>query len=219
MTREHNWADNHTFRAERLHRPRSIDEIRRIAAGAEHVRAIGARHSFNAIADTHGDLIDLRDIDPAFAVDRERQQVTVGAGTTHGELADHLQSEGWALFNTPSLPHVTVGGATATGTHGSGDARGTLSADVAAIELVTATGDLATVRRGEASFDGMVVNLGALGVVTRITLDIQPAFDMRQDAFEGLAWETFQADLDAVMSAGYSVSLIASWSGSTVDRP
>lgn len=218
MTREHNWADNYTFRAERLHRPRSIDEVRRIVAGAECVRAIGARHSFNAIADSPGDLIDLRDIDPVFAIDRERRVVTAGAGTTYGELSCYLQREGWALFNTPSLPHVTVGGATATGTHGSGDARGTLSADVGAIELVTATGDVAAVRRGDVGFDGMVVNVGALGVVTRIALDIQPAFQMRQDAFEGLSWDTFQANFDAVMSAGYSVSLITSWSGPTVDR-
>jgi xylitol oxidase len=218
MTGERNWADNHAFGAERLHRPASVDELRRIVAGARHVHALGARHSFNAVADSPGDLIDLQGIDPAIVIDIERRTVTAGAGTNYGDLATHLHGKGWALLNTPSLPHVTIGGATATGTHGSGDARGTLSADVAAIEMVTATGDLVTLRRGDAAFPGMVVNLGALGVVTRMTLDIQPTFDMRQDAFEGLSWDTVTTNLDAVMSAGDSVSVLTSWTGLAVDR-
>jgi xylitol oxidase len=218
MTHESNWADNHSFVAERLHRPASVDDVRRIVADARRAHAIGARHSFNAVADSPGDLIDLQGIDPAIVIDVERRTVTAGAGTNYGELAAHLHAMGWALLNTPSLPHVTIGGATATGTHGSGHAHGTLSADVAALEMVTATGDLVTIRRGDAVFPGVVVNLGALGVVTRITLDIQPTFDMRQDAFEGLSWDTVTSDLDAVMSAGYSVSLITSWASPTVDR-
>ncbi|MSP01371.1 MAG: FAD-binding protein [Acetobacteraceae bacterium] len=125
---------------------------------------------------------------------------------------------GWALHNTASLPHVTLGGATATGTHGSGDQLGTLSSAVAGLELVTATGDLISAQRGDLDFDGMVVNLGALGVVTRVALDIQPTFDMRQDAFEGLAWDTLTGDFDAVMSAGYSVSLLTKWATPTVTR-
>ncbi len=112
-----------------------------------------------------------------------------------------------------SLPHVTVAGATATGTHGSGDGLGTLSTAVAGLEMVTATGEMAKVRRGDENFDGMVVGLGAFGIVTRITLDIQQSYEMRQDAFEGLAWDRVLADLDAVMAAGYSVSLATMWSG------
>jgi xylitol oxidase len=214
----HNWADNHTFQAARVHQPASVDDVRRIVSGASHVHAIGARHSFNGVADTAGDLIDLSGIDPDFIIDPEQRTVTVGAGTNYGELAAFLQSRNLALHNTASLPHVTIGGAIATGTHGSGDGLGTLSAAVAGLELVTATGDLLTIRRGDARFDGMVVSLGALGVVTRVTLDIQPGFDMRQDAFEGLPWDTVLTDLDAVMSAGYSVSLMTKWSGATVGR-
>jgi xylitol oxidase len=117
-----------------------------------------------------------------------------------------------------SLPHVSVAGATATGTHGSGNGLGNLSTAVAALDIVCATGDLITVRRGNRDFDGVVVSLGAFGIVTRLTLDIQPAFEMRQDAFEGLPWATVLSDLDAVMSAGYSVSLMTSWSGPTITR-
>ncbi len=144
--------------------------------------------------------------------------MTAGAGTNYGELAAWLHREGWALHNTASLPHITLAGAVATGTHGSGDTCGTLSSAVAAIEMITADGDLRTVRRGERDFNGMVVSLGALGVATRVTLDIQPTFDMRQDAFVGLPWDTLLSDLDAVMAAGYSVSLLTKWSGPTVAR-
>lgn len=218
MTREHNWADNHTFAAARIHYPASVSEVRKLVAGASRIRAIGARHSFNGIADSPGELIDLSRIDPGFVIDRERRTVTVGAGTTYSVLAARLQREGLALHNMASLPHVTVAGATATGTHGSGDRLGNLSTAVAGLEIVTATGDVVTIRRGDGDFEGMVVGLGAFGIVTRVTLDIQPSFDMRQDAFEGLPWETVLSSFGAVMSAGYSVSLMTMWSPSTVTR-
>ena len=218
MKREHNWADNYTFSAGRIHRPASLDEVRRLVATSPRIRAIGTRHSFNGVADSAGELVDLRDIDPGFVIDPERRTVTVGAATNYGVLAAHLQLMGWALHNMASLPHVSVAGAIMTGTHGSGDRLGNLATAVAALELVCATGDLLTIRRGDPGFDGAVVALGALGIVTRVTLDIEPAFAMRQDAFEGLAWAALLADLDAVMSAGYSVSLMTSWSGPTVSR-
>ena len=218
MTREHNWADNYTFSAARIHRPASVDEVRRLVARSPHIRAIGARHSFNGIADSPGELIDVAGIDPDFAIDPERRTVTVGAGTSYGVLASHLHKGDWTLHNMASLPHVSVAGAVATGTHGSGDRLGNLSTAVAALELVTATGAFVTIRRGDPDFDGTVVALGALGIVTRVTLDIEPAFEMRQDAYEGLPWDTVLSDFDAVMSAGYSVSLMTSWSEPTVSR-
>ena len=218
MTREHNWADNYTFSAGRIHRPLSVDEARSMVAQSSCIRALGSRHSFNGIADFPGDLIDLGSIDPGFFIDPERRTVTVGGGTNHGILANYLHRAGWALHNMASLPHVSVAGATATGTHGSGDRLGNLSTAVAALDIVTATGDLVTIRRGDPGFDGVVVALGALGVITRVTLDIQPEFQIRQDAFEGLPWATVLSDFDAIMSAGYSVSLMTSWSDSTVTR-
>jgi xylitol oxidase len=218
MPPEQNWAYNHTFSARAIHRPESIDEVRHVVAAAHRIHAVGSRHSFNGIADSAGALIDLGGIDPEFVIDPDRRTVTAGAGANYGVLAAWLHPQGWALHNMASLPHVTIGGATATGTHGSGDRLPTLSAAVAELEIVTATGDMHVVRRGDRYFDGMVVSLGTLGVVTRIALDIQPAFSMRQDAFEGLEWDTMLADLDAVMSAGYSVSLLTKWSGPAVTR-
>jgi len=130
MTRKHNWADNYTFSAARIHRPVSVDEVRGLVARSSHVRAIGARHSFNGIADSAGDLIDLSSIDPGFLIDARRGTVTVGGGTNYGVLAAHLHRAGWALHNMASLPHVSVAGAIATGTHGSGDRLGNLSSTV-----------------------------------------------------------------------------------------
>jgi xylitol oxidase len=218
MSREHNWADNYSFKAERIHRATTVDEAHRLVAGSARIRPIGARHSFNGIADSPGDLIDLSDIDPQITIDYDGQTVTVGAATNYGTLASTLHAQGWALHNTASLPHISIAGAIATGTHGSGDTNGNLGTAVAGLELVTATGDLMHVRRGDADFDGMVVGLGAFGVVTRVTLDIQPTFDTRQDEFVALPWAAVLSNLDAVMSAAYSVSLMTSWSGDAVNR-
>ncbi|MEA2739253.1 MAG: alditol oxidase, partial [Acetobacteraceae bacterium] len=160
MARERNWADNHTFAAARIVCPESIDEARRLVAAAPRIRAIGTRHSFNGIADSSGEIIDLGRLDPDFRIDPDRLSVTLGANTSYGSLAAHLQSKGYALHNMGSLPHISVAGAVATGTHGSGDGNGNLSTAVRGLELILAGGDLVRVRRGDPGFDGMVVGLG-----------------------------------------------------------
>jgi alditol oxidase len=218
MMREHNWSDTYTYRAARIHHPRSVDEIRRIVAQAPKIRAVATRHTFNGITDTTGELISLRDLRSDPAVDHDRQTVTVTAGTTYGELASALHAQGFALHNLGSLPHISVAGAIATGTHGSGDRNPALSSAVAALELVTATGDLVEIHRGESGFAGIVVGLGAFGIITRIALDIEPTYQVRQDAFAGLPWSAVFSDLDAIMASAYSVSLMTHWSGETVDR-
>jgi xylitol oxidase len=217
MAREHNWADNHTFTASRIHCPETIDEARRIVATSPSIRAVGTRHSFNGIADS-AEMIDMRDVPPHFTIDAELMTVTTGAAASYGALAAYLQTNGYALHNMGSLPHISVAGATATGTHGSGDRNGTLSSAVAGLEIITPAGDLMHIRRGDAGFDGMVVGLGAFGIVTRVTLDIRPSYMMRQDAFIALPWTTVLEDFDAVSSAAYSVSLMTKWGGDTVDR-
>lgn len=210
---ERNWAGNVTFRAARLHHPRTLDEVCDLVAGAPRVRALGTRHSFNDIADTGGDLIALDALDGLIDIDTERRLVRVPAGIRYGDLAVQLDSAGWALANLASLPHISVIGAVATATHGSGDANPTLSAAVAAVEIVDGTGTTRTVERGEADFDGMVVGVGLLGVVTRLSLDIIPTFSLRQDIYRGLAWERLLGDFDTITSAGYSVSINPDWGG------
>lgn len=215
---ERNWAGNYAYQAARLAHPESTAELKDLVAGAGKVRALGSRHSFNDIADTSGVLVVLDMLDAGISVDTQNMTVTVSGGTRYGTLAAELQRQGLALHNLASLPHISVAGAVATATHGSGDGNGNLATAVAALELVTADGTVVTARRGDADFDGMVVGLGALGIVSRLTLDIEPSFGVAQTVFEGLDWEQILESFDAVTSSAYSVSLFTDWSGATVGQ-
>ena len=208
--REVNWAGNHRYRAERIHRPSTLEEVQEIVAEAGRVRALGSRHSFNAIADA-SDLVTLSALPTDVVLDRAARTVSFGAGITYGELAGALKGEGMALENLASLPHISVAGAVATATHGSGDANGNLATAVAALEMVTSSGDVVTAARGDPDFDGLVVGLGALGVVTRLALDVEPAYEVRQRVFEDLAWDRLFESFDAITGAGYSVSVLTRW--------
>ena len=211
-----NWAGNYRYRAARLHRPASVEQLQEVVAGARRVRVLGSRHSFTGIADAD-ELVSLRDLPAGVAVDRDAGTVVCSAGLTYGELAQALQREGLALHNLASLPHISVAGAVATATHGSGDGNGNLATAVAGLELVTSSGELLTVSRGDPDFDGLVVGLGATGAVTRLTLDVEPAYQLRQRVFEGLAWDALYEHLDEITGAGYSVSVFTRWAG-TVDQ-
>lgn len=214
---ELNWAGNYRYGATATHRPRTLDEVRALVTAAPKVRAVGSRHSFNSIADSSGILISLEDMEPDICIDPAALTVSVSGGTRYGTLAAELDRRGFALANLASLPHISVAGAIATATHGSGDANGNLATSVTSLELVCADGSVRTLSRGTSpGFDGAVVGLGALGVVTRVTLDIEPHFEVRQDVFEQLPWGTVLEDFDAVTSSAYSVSLFTDWSGSTV---
>jgi alditol oxidase len=213
---ERNWAGNHSYRAERLHRPATVERLREIVAAAPRVRVLGSRHSFNDIADSQ-ELVSLAGLPADVVVDRAAGTVSFGAGLTYGELARVLGDEGLALYNLASLPHISVAGAVATATHGSGDASGNLATAVAGLEMVTSDGDVHRAARGDADFDGLVVGLGALGAVTRITLDVEPAYEVRQRVFEGLAWNALYEHFDAISGSGYSVSVFTRW-GEVADQ-
>lgn len=201
-----NWASCHTYQATTLHRPTSLDELRAIVARAPKIHALGSRHSFNDVADS-AELVTVEGLGQEIEIDPSARTVTVNAAMRYGELARAIDREGWALHNMASLPHISVGGAVATATHGSGDRNGNLATAVAGIELVTSEGDVLRVARGDDDFAGMVVGVGALGVVTRLTLDVQPSYLMRQEVFGHLAWEVLFDNFDAVMGSADSVSL------------
>ena len=209
-----NWAGNLTYGAHTVHRPTTVDELRDVVRAATRVRAIGSRHSFNRIADTDDAQVSVADLPVVVDVDESARLVTVSAGLRYGELVEQLDAAGWALPNLASLPHISVAGAIATGTHGSGDRNGSLAAAVAAIRLVRADGELVDVRRGDPDFEGAVVSLGRLGVLTSVTLDVVPTFEVRQDLFEHLPWADVEQHLDAVTSSAYSVSMFTDWSES-----
>ncbi len=209
---ETNWAGNLTYGSTGVHRPESLDALVDVVRGSTRLRALGSKHSFNRIADTDGAHVSVAELPPVVDVDESAGQVTVSAGLRYGELVEQLDSAGWALPNLASLPHISVGGAIATGTHGSGDGNGSLASAVAAIRLVGANGSLHDLRRKDPDFDGAVVSLGALGVVTSVTLDVVPTFEVRQDLFEHLPWSDVATHLDAITSSAYSVSMFTDWS-------
>ncbi|HZK58432.1 MAG TPA: FAD-binding protein [Cryobacterium sp.] len=219
MAEELNWARNYRYGAEAIVRPATLDQVRGTVASAAHVHALGSRHSFNDGADSAGVLVSLENLDPGIVVDAQAGTVAVSGGTRYGTLAEALHRQGFALHNLASLPHISVAGAIATATHGSGNRNGNLATAVRALEIVTADGELLTVSRADTpDFAGMVVGLGALGVVTRVTLDIQPAFEVRQDVFENLPWVRVLEHFDEVTSSAYSVSLFTDWRGDTVGQ-
>jgi xylitol oxidase len=206
-----NWAGNLTYGATALHEPTSVEELQELIAGATRVRAVGSRHSFNRIADTDHAQVSVARLPVRIDIDESAREVTVSAGLRYGELVRRLDGAGWALHNLASLPHISVAGAIATGTHGSGDRNGSLASAVAALQVVGADGELREVSRGDDDFNAVVVSLGSVGVVTAVSLDIQPTFEVRQDLFENLPWSDVADHFDEITSAAYSVSMFTDW--------
>jgi xylitol oxidase len=212
-----NWAGNVTFAAARVHQPASVEALCAVVGRSPRIRALGSGHSFSLVADTTGDLVRLDGLPPAVEIDRANRAVTVSAGLTYAQVAVELQQAGFALANLASLPHISVAGSCATGTHGSGDTQRGLASSVAALQVVGPDGDLVDWRRDgrpgrtRDSFPGSVVALGALGIVTRLTLDIQPAFQVAQRVFLGVPLDDVAGGLDEVFGAAYSVSAFTDW--------
>ncbi|MDT7840293.1 D-arabinono-1,4-lactone oxidase [Streptomyces justiciae] len=206
-----NWAGNITYTAKELHRPYSLDTLATLVAGSAKVRVLGSGHSFNEIAEpgAEGTLLSVAGFPPVIDVDSAARTVRVGGGVRYAELARMVDAHGLALPNMASLPHISVAGSVATGTHGSGVGNGPLAGAVREVELVLADGSTVTIGRGDPRFGGAVTSLGALGVVTALTLDLEPSYDVEQHVFTELPLEGL--DFETVMSAAYSVSLFTDW--------
>src|SRR5271165_1376345 len=206
-----NWAGNYTYSTNNLHLPKTVEEVQKVVKSCDKLKALGARHSFNGIADSTENQISLKQLEQ-MTVDKKAQRVTVEAGVTYGRLSPYLHENGYALHNLASLPHISVAGACATGTHGSGIKNGNLSTAVAAMEMVTADGELITLTREDGErFKGAVVGLGAVGVVTKVSLDVQPTFMVSQVVYENLPLGQLENHFDEIFSSGYSVSLFTDW--------
>ncbi|MGW5326538.1 FAD-binding protein [Streptomyces sp. NPDC004014] len=206
-----NWARNITYEAKEFHRPGTQGALRSLVAGSARVRVLGSGHSFNRIAEPGRDgvLVSLAGLPPVIDVDTAARTVRVSGGVRYAELARTVHAHGLALPNMASLPHISVAGSVATGTHGSGVGNGPLATAVREVELVTADGSTAVVARGDARFDGAVTSLGALGVVTALTLELEPAYEVEQYVFTELPLAGL--DYEAVAGAAYSVSLFTDW--------
>jgi xylitol oxidase len=208
-----NWSGNLTYATGSVSYPRSVDDVVRLVKQHDRLKALGTRHCFNTIADSPDHLLSLRDMNHVIALDAQARTVTVEGGINYGQLCPRLEEKGFALHNLASLPHISVAGACTTATHGSGMKNGNLSTAVTGLEIVAADGTIVTLSKAkdEARLHAAVVGLGALGVITKVTLAVQPTFAMRQWVFEDLPLSQATAHFDEIMSAGYSVSLFTDW--------
>ncbi|HZD49835.1 MAG TPA: D-arabinono-1,4-lactone oxidase [Silvibacterium sp.] len=207
-----NWAGNYEYHAKNLLSPKTTEEVQTAVKGCATLKALGARHSFNGIADNPENQISLKQLD-SMTLDEQARTVTVGAGVTYGKLAPYIDAKGYALHNLASLPHISVVGACSTATHGSGNRNGNLSTAVSGFEWVAADGEVKTISRlqdGE-RFRGAVVGLGGLGVITKITLDVQPTYQISQAVYEDLSVTQLEKNLEEIFASGYSVSLFTDW--------
>jgi len=215
-----NWAGNLTYQAASIARPASVAEAQEIVRAAARVRAVGSRHCFNDIADTTGVHLSLELLNRIAGVDERARTVAIEGGVRYGELGPYLDQRGYALHNLASLPHISVAGAVATATHGSGARLRNLAAAVTGIEFIDARGDLVALSREKDGdiFAGAVVNLGALGIVTKLTLAIEPTFQVRQRIYRDLPFDALTAHFGEVMGAGYSVSAFTTWLQDTIEQ-
>jgi xylitol oxidase len=211
-----NWGGGYVYRAGIVHEPATLEQVQELVASRPRVRVLGSRHSFTDIADS-AELLTLSNLPSELEVDHPARTVSFTPSLTYGELVARLGAERMALANLASLLHISVGGAVATATHGSGDHNGNLATAVSAVELVSSDGELRRLRRGDPDFEGAVVGLGALGAVTRITLDLEPAYVVRQHVFEGLSWDVLFEHFDEITESAYSVSLFTRW-GAGIDQ-
>ena len=215
-----NWAGNYIYKAKNLYEPKTAEEVQALIQKLGEQKALGSCHCFNNIADSPLNQISTKNLKGVISIDEEKMTITVGAGTKYGDFAPELHQKGYALHNLASLPHISVAGACATATHGSGVTNGNLASSVAGMELVTGNGDIININRDtdRDMLNAVVVSLGALGIITKVTLDIVKTFDVRQDVFQNLTLESLKVNFDAIMSGGYSVSLFTDWQNELVSQ-
>ncbi|PXY31753.1 D-arabinono-1,4-lactone oxidase [Prauserella muralis] len=182
MTTWTNWAGTESARPRRVHRPRDAAELAEVVTGAavdgRRVRPLGSGHSFTGIAVAPSDAIDLTAWKGVISADVEAGLVTVRSGTTLRELNAALDVLGLAMTNLGDIDAQTIAGAISTGTHGTGARFGGLATQVAALEIVLADGSIVTCspRLRPDLFAAARVGLGALGVLSTVTLRCEPSF-------------------------------------------
>ncbi|HVU91828.1 MAG TPA: FAD-binding protein [Jatrophihabitans sp.] len=204
-----NWAGNITYSTDRLAAPTSVEQLQELVAAAPRVKVLGTGHTFNRIGDTDGELVTVRDLPPQLEIDETNRRATVPAGARYGEVAQALHARGFALHNLGSLPHISVAGACATGTHGSGNGNPCLAAAVRGVEFVRADGELVRIGEDDPELPGAALSLGALGVLTRVILAVEPTYDIAQEVWLDAPAATVLEHYDAITAAAYSVSLFS----------
>ncbi len=210
-----NWAGNVAYHASRFEEPTTVGEVQELVRSSQLIKPLGSRHSFSNIADTQGTLVAMGRFNRIGNVDRETRTVTVGSGVKYSDLCPNLLQQGYAVSNLASLPHISVM-AGATGTHGSGT--GNLATQIVGLEFVNGLGDVVRLREGDDDFNGAVVGLGALGLVTSVTLRVVPEFQVRQWVWENMPIDAYLENFGSIIASGYSVSGFTTWRDARVSE-
>jgi len=214
-----NWAGNLEYSTSKIDYPKSLEEVQQLVKKYSKLKVLGTRHCFNTIADSKYNFISLREMKKIVSLDANAKTVTVEGEIKYGELCPWLNDKGFALHNLASLPHISVAGAITTATHGSGVRNKNLCGPVEALEIVTADGDVINFSKKDGEkFYAAVVGLGAIGVITKVTLNIQSAFMMRQWVYTKMPLQQMKEHFDEIVSSGYSVSLFTDWQNESINE-
>jgi len=215
-----NWAGNLSYGTAQVQYPRSVEQVQQLIKQHSKLKALGTRHCFNTIADSKDDLVCSKELNKVIALDTVNHTVTVEGGIKYGELAPYLHQHGWALHNLASLPHISVGGSITTATHGSGIKNGNLSSAVTGLEMVIADGSIVHFSKAAdpEKLNAVVVGLGAIGFITKVTLQIEPTYMVRQRVFLKLPMAQLKPNFEKIVSAGYSVSLFTDWQSDSINE-
>ena len=208
----HNWATNIDFHDAKTLHPQSIEELASIVSSSPNVRVRGTAHCFNTIADTNHTAVVLDAMPKQLTINVVSKTATVSAGLIYSEISELLEAQGWAIHNLASLPHITIGGATATGTHGSGIKNGALHTSIRSVELMRPDGTLHKLTRGvDEEFYAVIVGLGLTGIAVSFELDIEPTFQIMQTIYGELPLKVFGENIIEILSGAYSVSFFSTW--------
>jgi alditol oxidase len=215
-----NWSGNLTYSTGNVFYPKTVSEVQSLVKKTDRLRGLGTRHCFNTIADSKYNLISSNKLNKILSLDAANKILTVEGGIKYGELSPWLDKKGFALQNLASLPHISVAGSISTATHGSGVKNGNLSTAVRALEIVIADGSVITLSKDKDGdiFNGAVVGLGAFGIITKVTLDVLPTYQMRQQVFTKLPLDQLKDHFVEIVSAGYSVSLFTDWQSDSINE-
>lgn len=215
-----NWSGNLEYSTKNIFYPTSVEEVQKLVKKHERFKALGTRHCFNRIADSKYNLIALTEMNKVVSLDAAARTVTVEGGIKYGVLAPYLDKKGFALHNLASLPHISVAGSITTATHGSGIGNGNLATAVTGLEMVTPDGNIVhlTKNKDGDNFLASVVSLGALGLITKVTLQVEPTYQVSQRVYVKLPLAQLKENFDKIVSAGYSVSLFTDWQSETINE-
>ncbi len=215
-----NWAGNLEYSTGNVFYPETVSAIQDLLRKLPNAKALGSRHCFNNIADSKHSLISMARLNRLVSINKENNTVTLEGGMNYGTLCPLLESDGYALHNLASLPHISVAGACATATHGSGMTNGNLATIVKRMEIVRPDGEIVTIdsESDRDLFNAQVVGLGAIGVISKITLALQPSYWMKQYVFEEMPLSLALQNFDKIMRSGYSVSLFTDWTNESINE-